>query len=440
FVTMFLDEAKLSARITHPNVVHVEELGQRGTFYYLVMEYVHGCSLSQLVRALRGRGRRLTPELATYVAIQTADGLHAAHETVGDDGELLGVVHRDISPQNVLLSYRGHTKLIDFGVAKARGRTQHTTVSSLKGKLRYMAPEQASSQPVDRRTDVYALGIVLWELLTMRTLFKAENDLKLHDLVKNPVVEPPSKFVEGIPPELDAVVMRALARDPNDRPASAQEFRRMLANALPAALAVESEQLAELLCVVMADTIRDQHRRLPETISKALKREVGDALDREPGAEDPRELELLGTLTTSASHLIGTDGSTVESRGSQSVSMAQAEPMPQAPWQSQAVEPELDHEAPPRAKWVRWVAVVAVLAMIGVVAALFGGGDPQAVTPRGTETRSATEGSVPAATSPSTASSGAAAVAPTEAAPAVESPTPAPAAPENPAPAASSGR
>jgi serine/threonine protein kinase len=370
FTTMFVDEAKLSARIVHPNVVHVEELGQRGTLYYLVMEYVHGCSLSQLIRALRARRRRFTPEMAAYIAIQTAEGLHAAHETIGDDGELLNVVHRDISPQNVLFSYRGHTKLIDFGVAKARGRSQHTTVASLKGKLRYMAPEQASSQHVDRRTDVYALGIVLWEMLTMRTLFKAENDLRLHDLVKNPVVEPPSKYVEGLPPALDALIMRTLSKDPAQRPASALDFRRQLVQAVPGALAIDSDQLADLLRTVMVDTIREQHRKLPETISRALKSEVGDALDRAQPALDDESPEAIATLTASALHISGSDAEPLDSPGSHSAVDVDDDGLvggDEAVWGA-APESHTQQAEEVRAQkaWVRWVALAVVFGAVAL--------------------------------------------------------------------------
>jgi serine/threonine protein kinase len=147
FGQMFVDEALISARIEHPNVVHVTELGEQAGVYLLVMDHVHGASLSQLLAGLSKRGRRLSPELAVHIAVRVAEGLHAAHETLGDDRQPLHVVHRNISPQNVLLSARGHVKLIDFGIAKARGRVQQTTSSSLKGKIRYVAPEQAFGRP-----------------------------------------------------------------------------------------------------------------------------------------------------------------------------------------------------------------------------------------------------------------------------------------------------
>ena len=173
FVEMFLDEARLSARIIHPNVVHVEELGEAGGSFFLAMEYVHGTSLSVFLGRLVESRRMLAPEAACAIAMKVADGLHAAHEAKDEQGEPLQVIHRDVSPQNVLIGLDGHVKLIDFGVAKARGRMQQTEAGSLKGKLRYMAPEQAWGRAIDRRIDVYALGVVLWETLTARRLFSA---------------------------------------------------------------------------------------------------------------------------------------------------------------------------------------------------------------------------------------------------------------------------
>ena len=262
FVTMFRDEALLCGRIDHPNVVRVEELQEHNGSLYLVMEYVHGCSLSDFRRALRKRRERMSSDLAVSVAVRIADGLHAAHELTNDDGTSAGVVHRDISPSNILLGYRGDVKLIDFGIAKAAGRAQATRTGTLKGKIRYMAPEQAFGRNVDRRTDIYALGIVLWEQLTMQRLFDAENDLMLLDMVRNPRIVPPSALAPDVPPALDQVVMAALSGDPNGRPATAQQFRQMLMQALPTASQVDTLQVSSVLLSVMAPSIAQDRQRL----------------------------------------------------------------------------------------------------------------------------------------------------------------------------------
>ncbi len=263
FVEMFVDEALLCARIQHPNVVHVEELRETQGTHLLVMEFVAGCSLSQLLRALAKLQRRMTPELAVHVAVAVLDGLHAAHELKNDQGVPMEVVHRDVSPDNVLLAWQGHVKLIDFGVAKAMSRRTQTTGSMLKGKIRYMSPEQASGKPVDRRTDVYALAIVLWECLTMRRLFPSKtSDFELIELVRNPTIEPPSRLVPSVPQELDAVLLKALSKNPDERYASARAMRRALAQAVPRAAALDGSDLSELLRAVMADEIESQRQRL----------------------------------------------------------------------------------------------------------------------------------------------------------------------------------
>ena len=292
FVKMFVDEAKLSARIEHPNVVHVEELGEDAGRYFIVMEYVHGCSLAQLVRALAKLERRLAIDLAVHFATKVADGLHAAHEATSDDGAPLGVVHRDISPQNVLLAYKGYVKLIDFGIAKARGRAQETATRTLKGKLRYMAPEQAFGRRVDRRTDIYALGVVLWELLTMRKLFDADDDFALLEKVRNPRIPPPSRLAPGISPALDAAVLWALSAAPDARPPTALAFRDRLAEAAPSAARIDAHHVTELLAAVMSDEIERERQALPESVSRVvreagrgssaqgrLETDVGEALD-----------------------------------------------------------------------------------------------------------------------------------------------------------------
>lgn len=264
FVEMFVDEALISARVDHPNIVHVEELGEVDGNYFLVMEYVHATSLSQMLGAVIQAGRRFRPEIAVHIAARVAEGLHAAHETRGDDGHSLGVIHRDVSPQNVLISSRGHIKLIDFGIAKAKGRMQQTTSSSLKGKIGYMSPEQAYGRPLDRTSDIYALGVVLWEMLTSRRLFVADDDFALLDLVREPAIAPPSMYNPDVSPAIDRAVLKALAKNPRDRFATAHEMRRALAEALPAALILDSADLAELVWAMVGKQLDDERLKIVE--------------------------------------------------------------------------------------------------------------------------------------------------------------------------------
>jgi len=247
FVEMFLDEARLSARIADPNVVHVEDLGEADGMFYLAMEYVLGIPLSALLARVIQAGASIEPRIAVAIAMRVADGLHAAHELRDDRGAPLEVVHRDVSPQNILVSEAGHVKLIDFGVARARGRLQETEAGALKGKVRYMSPEQAWGRPIDRRTDVYALAIVLWEMLLLRRFIGGDNDIEALELARAPVFEAPSTLRSELGVDLDHVLMTALARDPEARYASAQAFRRALAGAVPEALKVEPGDLAVVI-------------------------------------------------------------------------------------------------------------------------------------------------------------------------------------------------
>lgn len=248
---MFIDEARISSQISHSNVVYIEAFGEHDGIYYIAMEYVDGCSLHQLLRTLVQRREQLAPALAVHVALETAAALHAAHETVGDDGAPLGIVHRDVSPSNVLLTRDGRVKVIDFGIAKARNRLGTTRAgSSLKGKVAYMSPEQAWGKETDRRTDVYALGVVLWELLAARALFRADDDLAMLELVRNPDVPPPSRYNPDVTLALDAVVSRAVAPLAEHRLATALELRRELAQAVPAAVACPNDLVALLVARV----------------------------------------------------------------------------------------------------------------------------------------------------------------------------------------------
>jgi len=259
-VSMFLDEARVSARIEHPNVVHIHELGAEGGAHFLVMEYVAGASLSQLLRAAVKQGRRFAPAFVAHLGMQVAAGLHAAHEVTDDHGAPLHVVHRDVSPKNVLLAYKGYVKLIDFGIAKVRDASQATSAGALKGTLRYMSPEQAEGRAnIDRRSDVFSLGIVLWELLTGRPLFRAETDIAALELVRRAVVPPPSQFAP-VPPALEQVVLRMLAPSPSDRYATTAEVQRALAAAMPDVSTITAEHVGELvgvLCPPVADASLD---------------------------------------------------------------------------------------------------------------------------------------------------------------------------------------
>jgi serine/threonine-protein kinase len=275
-IRLFLDEARVTARVKHPNVVHVEEVGIHRGAYFLVMEYVHGVSLASLLRRLEMERRRMSPKLAVYLAAQLAEALHAAHEATDGRGRPLHVVHRDVSPQNVLLSHVGQVKLIDFGIASST--QSHTGVL---GKLCYMAPEQVGLTEVDRRTDIYSLGIVLWEALTGRTLFRSKNFDDYRDPAIRSRVAAPSRYAGEVTPALDEAVLRALAAEPDNRWETAFAFRRALLAALPEAMTVDAQLLGSVVRGYAEEELSRLRARLPSDIVATLdsQRPVDPAVD-----------------------------------------------------------------------------------------------------------------------------------------------------------------
>ncbi|GAB5549292.1 MAG: hypothetical protein SangKO_090520 [Sandaracinaceae bacterium] len=233
FVRMFLDEARIAAGIRHPNVVSVEELGRDGDSLFMVMEYLSGESLHALIAELARRNRHLDPALAAHVVAEACAGLHAAHEMTDDSGRPLEVVHRDVSPQNLFITYDGSVKVLDFGIAKAADRLTRTETGYFKGKFAYMAPEQIKEQPVDRRADVFALGVVLFEALTGRRLFRTKNPAATLRAVLESSIVRPSAIRPNIPSALDEACLKALSRPIDQRHATAAELRRDLLRAVP---------------------------------------------------------------------------------------------------------------------------------------------------------------------------------------------------------------
>ncbi|UQA59867.1 serine/threonine-protein kinase [Polyangium aurulentum] len=236
FRNMLLDEANLAARIRHPNVVATLELVQEEDELFLVMEYVAGDSLSRLLRECHAAGERIPPPIGCALLLGTLEGLHAAHEATTESGTPLQIVHRDVSPQNILVGRDGMARVLDFGIARATVRCQASREGQLKGKLRYMAPEQLRGAPVDRRADVYAAAVVLWEVLAGRQLFEGESEAEIFGRILEGIIRPPSAFAD-LPPGLDDLVLRGLAARPEDRYATAFEMARALEGALePASL------------------------------------------------------------------------------------------------------------------------------------------------------------------------------------------------------------
>jgi serine/threonine protein kinase len=229
FARMFEREVELASGLRHPNLVRVYDAGQGGPRdCYLAMEYVHGLDLSRVLRELRKRKQRMEISEAVFIAMSMCGGLHHAHEQAGADGQPLEIVHRDVSPSNVLIGYDGQVKITDFGVAKALALTSFTQAGTRKGKLSYMSPEQARAEPFDRRTDVFAIGVVLFEMTTGQRMFAGDNELAIiHNMLFRESPRP-TEVVPGYPPALESIVMRAVAPKADDRYATAHELRRAL--------------------------------------------------------------------------------------------------------------------------------------------------------------------------------------------------------------------
>jgi serine/threonine-protein kinase len=289
FVAMFLDEARLAARIRHPSVVPTLDVVSDGAELFLVMEYVHGESLATLLRLARPH---LAPApVVARIMTDVLHGLHAAHEATDERGAPLGVVHRDVSPQNVLVGVDGVARIVDFGIAKATGAIQSTREGVVKGKIGYMAPERLMFGVADRRADVYSAAVVLWEALTGQRLFAGDHEQAIADRVKGAGVSPPSTIVPQVPAMFDEVTMRGLARHTADRWASARE----MATALEACGLATAFEVGEWVRSIAGPALAKRAACLAEIESGAPARAEPLHLPAAPAAvlEDDAEGEAL---------------------------------------------------------------------------------------------------------------------------------------------------
>lgn len=228
FIGMFLDEARVSAHLNHSNCVQVFDIGVGDNTYFIVMEYVNGADLKAVIEHQKQSGQRVPVEEACLISVRLCEGLAYAHELTDSKGHSLNIVHRDMSPPNVLLTKSGEIKIVDFGLAKANSQLEQSEPGIIKGKFSYLSPEAAQGEEVDARTDVFAVGIILWELLAGRRLFLGDTDLETVRQVQNAVVPPLRQFNPAVGPELERVIAKALARDRRQRYQSAREFGQEL--------------------------------------------------------------------------------------------------------------------------------------------------------------------------------------------------------------------
>jgi serine/threonine-protein kinase len=299
FQAMFQDEARIASRIEHTNVAQILDVGEQQDITYLVMEYVDGESLSTVHRALEKKGAMIPPGIVLRVLSDVCGGLHAAHELREEDGTLLGVVHRDISPQNVLVNSKGVAKLIDFGIAKARDRVAgDTNAGQVKGKIRYMAPEQAVAGKVDRRADVWAIGAILYHLLSGKLPYDGENDVQALMVLMSG--RPPVPLPPSVDPAVARVVEKALTASMDNRFATALELQEALEEAI-----VEAglQTTATTVAAFLAEHVADRAKTRKETIAVGLK----EAAERDRYEEIMRaNLKVTGPSGTVGTTMLGT--------------------------------------------------------------------------------------------------------------------------------------
>jgi serine/threonine-protein kinase len=289
FVAMFLDEARLAARIRHPNVVSTLDVVATEGELFVVMEYVPGESLARLLRAVRTNKEIVPVPIAATILVGVLHGLHAAHEARDERGDALRIVHRDVSPHNILVGTDGDAHVIDFGIAKARGRMQVTRQGQIKGKLSYMPSEQLLGQALDHRADIFAASIVLWEALTGQRLFQGVDDGEVYAKVLLGKVDPPSIHAKGVTRALDAIVLKGLARDRNQRYATAREMALALEAAIPLA---PPSQVGTWVDGLVGDSLAERTEQIAD-----IERLVGGA---EAGATSSAVMTFAGPLPSPA--------------------------------------------------------------------------------------------------------------------------------------------
>jgi serine/threonine protein kinase len=289
FIQMFQNEARVAAKFSHPNIAQIYDYGEENGTYYIAMEFIHGEDLGRLMRKAWSTGQWIARPLAIRIVASACEGLYYAHTRKDEEGRALKVVHRDISPQNILISFDGSVKLVDFGIAKAADQASMTKSGAIKGKFAYMAPEQAAGKPLDARTDVFAIGLVLYELLTGVRPLKRDSELATLQAALECAIDAPSVVAE-VPSELDDVVMRALAKAPDDRYKDARAFQMALEEFLISQRMVASSvQVSELMETLFADRRAEENKLGAPNPSSAESMSAPPAVPEPPGWERPPE-------------------------------------------------------------------------------------------------------------------------------------------------------
>lgn len=355
FVQMFLDEARLVAKIRHPNVVPVYEIGLHEGRHFICMEYLSGETLGAALTSSWPLGHPFPLTLVPYVISGAAEGLHAAHELHGANGESLGVIHRDVSPQNIMLSYDGSIRVMDFGVAKARDQLAHSLPGTFKGTPAYMAPEQVRGLEMDRRSDVFALGVVLWEMTVGKRLFKGKNDLATTMNVLKKDIPPPTRMLDGYPALLEQIVMKALSRAPGERYGTARELSEALHQfELSLGVRTTAGDLEKWMRATFDDRLKER---------RAFERRAMDTLDLAPLVLPPELSVVVDVLPVSDLEL--GDEELIQERLDQAPNNTTLDGM----IRSSADGLEVTRTPLPPRRWP-WGLAMAAVAIAGVTAAV----------------------------------------------------------------------
>lgn len=370
FVTKFLDEGRIVVQLVHGNIVPVFDMGEEDGEYFIAMEYIPGRDLREVVKCLGLQHETMSVDLALYIVSEVCKGLDYAHRKTGEDGESLNIIHRDVSPSNVLISREGEVKLIDFGIARATNRLSKTVSGRIQGKFCYMSPEQASGKPLDRRSDIFSAGVVLYELLTGFRPFEGDTDLESLDLVRKCDYDPPSTLNSAVPEEIDAIVSRALAKNPIDRYPSADAFQiELLQYLYSTGTSPTGSHLSNFLIDLFPDGLEREELKQARgsNRSKPKKMSLEDALEHEldklveGGGIDPHQttaadVELAtGKTATATPSQLGEGSDPTES----------TEPTaPDRPAASVTPIPEAADGADSNRGFKRWVAAAAMFGVL----------------------------------------------------------------------------
>jgi serine/threonine-protein kinase len=290
FISMFLDEARLSAQLSHSNCVQVFDIGVGDNAFFIVMEFVDGANLKAIIEHIKKSGRDFPVEAAVYIGLELTKGLAYAHELTDNNGTPLHIVHRDMSPPNVLITKNGEIKIVDFGLAKANSQLEKSEPGIIKGKFSYLSPEAAMGQEVDLRTDVFAVGIILWELLAGQRLFLGDTDFQTVKKVQGAVVPPISGINKKVPLELEKIINKSLARDPQQRYMTARDLGMDLSKFMfKFGVPVSTFDIASLVNVAMRE--RQRHRPMQASIIDKL---IEEALFEFTSLTDDKQAPLGG--------------------------------------------------------------------------------------------------------------------------------------------------